>query len=300
MAASGLAKGLPLLRRHRSRAEARLLGKANVIGTMLGARIRAGKVRRELVLTVLVAEKLADEEIAASERIPARLRVADTSIATDVVEAAHMVQQAAFPLGIGLTLHDGVEVGTLAAFARSALDVFGLTCAHVIEGVDHNPYTRSTVSVWSGKSYLPVGSSAMALAGGGAGLPGAYGFSDAALFTLHSAELRERALQGRPVAVANPLLGARVTAVATSGAKSGTIIGLEQDLGGELSDVVVRVDAPGSFRGDSGMLWRDAAGRAVAIHAKGEIQAPGIGSRLTAAMSAARAASGLGIQFVEG
>lgn len=140
--------------------------------------------------------------------------------------------------------------------------------------------------------------SAMALAGGGAGVPGAFGFSDAALFTLTDAELYQRALNATPIPLTAPKFGETVYGSATSGAKTGKVIGIEKRIGVHLADIVVRVDYPGTFRGDSGMLWRNASGHALAIHAQGN-GAPGVGSRLTAAMSASRAASGLSVVLLD-
>ncbi|GCF84020.1 hypothetical protein GSbR_06200 [Geobacter sp. SVR] len=75
------------------------------------------------------------------------------------------------------------------------------------------------------------------------------------------------------------------------------VLGVEAEALGERCDVVLSVLPPGTFRGDSGMLWLTQEGQAAAIHARGEVM-PGIqGSSLTTAMSAKRAAMALGVQL---
>ena len=299
-------RALRQLRNVRAKAEKRFYKKPNVLGSMLGLRIAQGQVLNELVLTVFVRKKIPTEAIPQSERIPRRVTINQTVVSTDVIEINGFVFQAGspFPTAGALTTSDATEFGTMTAFARSKFDLFGLTCAHAIEGPDNNPYTQTRVGVWSPslKRAIPVGDSAFALAGGGAGVPGAYGFMDAALFTLVDRDLRNRANKGAVIPVAAPRMGAAVRGDATSGPKTGTIIGIEKRVGPHLADIVVRVDPPGTFKGDSGMLWRSSSGggHAIGIHALGDGVFPGRGSNLSAAMSAARAAEGLSVDLVEG
>lgn len=64
--------------------------------------------------------------------------------------------------------------------------------------------------------------------------------------------------------------------------------------------MVLQVQAPGTFHGDSGMLWLTQSGQAAAIHARGQAM-PGLtGSPITTAMSAARAAGVLGVNVAAG
>jgi hypothetical protein len=289
------------LRSVRGQADQRLLGLPNVVGSMLGVKQTDGELTGEIGIVVFVSDKVPLSKLKRSQRIPASLNVEGKTLLTDVLPYTGMRLQAtsAFPSGT-LTTYDGTEYGTLCAFARSQSDVcYGLTCAHVIEGADNNAYSQSPIAIWSPalQRALFVGQSAMALAGGGAGVPGAFGFSDAALFTLAEPTLRDRALKGSQIPFGAPKFGERVFGSATSGAKTGTVVGIEKRVGTELADVIVKVDQPGTFKGDSGMLWRNANGHAVGIHAKGD-GAPGVGSGLSAAMSAYRAATGLQVLLI--
>ena len=130
-------------------------------------------------------------------------------------------------------------------------------------------------------------------------MPGSYGFVDVAIFSLENAELAARAAAASALPVTSPLPGSSVRGSGNSGSKLGVIVGIEQKVGDVYVDVVVKVDPPGTFRGDSGMLWQDSAGRAVAIHAKGNSAGPGAGSSLSAAMRADRAVQALGVTFAE-
>ncbi|MBK7617587.1 MAG: hypothetical protein IPJ08_25120 [Burkholderiales bacterium] len=78
------------------------------------------------------------------------------------------------------------------------------------------------------------------------------------------------------------------------------VVGVEAVAMGERCDVVLNVDPPGTFRGDSGILWITQDGRAAALHARGEVMAGVHGSRLTSAMSANRVGDSLGVQLLLG
>ncbi|MEO6280429.1 hypothetical protein [Roseateles sp.] len=289
------------IRRSRSSVEALLTEKPHVIGSMIGLKSCNGQLTDQVSLVVFVSQKLPEAALPAEQVIPKRVEIDGVTVQLDVLPYGGMTFQATGPFPAGsLTTYDGTEYGTMTAFARTQFDVYGLTCAHAIEGLDRNAYSPSDVAIWSPplKRAILVGRSAIALAGGGAGVPGAFGFSDAALFTLAEASLRKRALAGGQIPVAAPKFGESVYGTATSGAKVGQVVGIEQRVGPELADLVVQVAHPGTFRGDSGMLWRNAQGQAIGIHAKGDGNGPGVGSGLTAAMSAYRAAAGLQIAFI--
>lgn len=290
------------LRKARAVAEQKLSKKKNFMGTMLGLRIKKNRICAEKVLTVFVSEKINSNSLERKNRIPKYLKIEDEVIKIDVVPILSLIlQNDPFPLKGALTTNDGTEFSTMTAFARSPYDVFGMTCAHAIEGFDNDPFTQSPVSVWSPlmNRYIGVGNSALILAGGGAGVSGSYGFADAALFTLTEDSLRLRAQKGKVILSNAVSIGETVFGSATSGPKEGEVIGIEMNFGSQLVDILIRVKGKGTFRGDSGMLWKTLNGRAVAIHAKGSMEPPGIGSSLSACMSAIRAENGFGIKFIE-
>ncbi|MBL0039048.1 MAG: hypothetical protein IPP36_11275 [Nitrosomonadales bacterium] len=122
--------------------------------------------------------------------------------------------------------------------------------------------------------------------------------------------LAARAMAGLELALINDihtLVGHRLIGVSVLNAPSSSgqlrkaqVVGVEADAMGERCDVVLNVDPPGTFRGDSGMLWLTEDGRAAAIHSRGEVMAGMQGSRLTTAMSALRLTIALGVRLVLG
>lgn len=290
------------LRKLRILAEKKISGKKNFMGTMLGVRIKKGIIYPEKVLTVFVCQKTDSHVLSKNHRIPKQLKIGSEIIRIDILPIQSLIlQNDLFPSTGALTANDGVEFSTLTAFAKSPYDFFGMTCAHALGGFDKDPYTQSPVSIWSPlmNKYISVGNSALVLAGGGTGIPGSYGFADIALFTLIEENIRTRAQKGNILSTNLVNIGETVFGSATSGVKTGEVIGIEMSFGSQLIDILVKVKGNGTFRGDSGMLWKNSNGEAVAIHAKGSMESPGIGSSLSACMSAVRAEHGFNIKFIE-
>jgi hypothetical protein len=250
-----------------------------------------------------VREKKPDDELPKSHRIPRRIRIAKRNVVTDVLQIGPLRKQSnTFPNNSALLTYDGVETGTLSCLCRSPFGVFGLTCAHVLGGPDHDASTTTPVAIWSSEErrYESVGQSVLAIAGPGAGSPGEFGFADAAIFSIMHPELIQRAQSAHLIVSREPIVGSTVLGNGVvQGRRAGQIIGIDQMIGNIRADLAIRVDLPGTFRGDSGMLWKDGDGNAVAIHAYGEDLGPGQGSRLTAAMLAHRAETRLAIQFLD-
>lgn len=134
----------------RSEAERRLLSKKNVLGLMIGSKQTGGAVSSEIVLTAVVGHKVPLADLTRIDRIPRRLSIRKQNVKTDVIEIKGWVNQSStFPLGGALSTYDGVEYGTMSAFGRSEAGIFGVTCAHAVEGRDRNPDTPDPVSIWS-------------------------------------------------------------------------------------------------------------------------------------------------------
>jgi len=77
---------------------------------------------------------------------------------------------------------------------------------------------------------------------------------------------------------------------------TGTVNGIEKIAYDMFFDVCISVDPPGTFIGDSGMLWKDEQGQPLAMHAYGENTPDG--SLFSGAMLAARAARILNFEFL--
>lgn len=294
------------LRSRRPEADDRVGSRADVIGSMLGVKLKAGQCTGRLAFTYLVREKLPLQDIAPRRRIPRRLTVRGCSVPTDVVAWPRMVEQAMVPTIIS----DGPGQGSLTCFARTPTESFGLSCAHCLVGADGNPVTPTNVAYWRDNGWLVAGRSRYLAYAPGAGLLGNFGYLDCGLIELSDAELRARAHHGVPLASVgdiHSLLGQPLVAASALNAGAGTgpqrqatVVGVEQVGLDECSDLVLTVDAPGTFGGDSGMLWLTPGGQAAAVHARGERQPPMQGSRLTTAMAACRVGSVLGVQLIAG
>jgi hypothetical protein len=144
----------------------------------------------------------------------------------------------------------------------------------------------------------------------GPGLPGNFGYMDCGLFGLNDAGLAARAEAARPLPAVpdvRALVGqflyglSPLNAPGQSGPQRvAKVIGAECVALEERSDLVLQVESPGTFHGDSGMLWLTQDGQAAAIHARGQEMAGMNGSPQTTAMSAARASKALGVSLLLG
>lgn len=284
----------------------RVGSRTEILGSMLGIKIRGGKLTRQLAITYFVREKIPKSELSPRKRVPMTLRMGNQIVTTDVVEWPRMIEQyTATPTIIS----DGKTQGTLSCFASSDAGVFGISCAHCLVGADGRPATPTEVAYFADNQqrWVEAGESVYLAYYAGAGLAGNYGYLDCGLFSLHDASLEARANSGQVLSVVSntrSLLGSNLVAVSALNAPGSTnhwreavVVGVEADAMGERCDLVLAVEFPGTFHGDSGMLWLTQDGKAAAIHARGE-ERPGLqGSRLTTAMSAARVVDHLAIQM---
>lgn len=161
---------------------------------------------------------------------------------------------------------------------------------------------RRSLGIWdaAAAAYVPVGNSAFGVDLPGLGQPGAFGFSDWGLVDLADPVLADRARLAPELTCRPPLRTARVHAQSAHGPLTGWVEHVEAEIWGALVDVVILVNGSGTLKGDSGMLWRDAQGRGLAMHAQG-LEGPGY-SRYSFCMAAARVAAQLqlaGVQLVD-
>lgn len=287
----------------------RVGSKADVIGSMVGLKFRAGKLTEQIGITYFVREKLPKAEINPRRRVPKRLRVGDDVVMTDVVEWPRMTEQS---LPEGTILFDGRLQGTLSCFAVSRVGFFGVSCAHGLTGIDGNPATPTKVSAYANPpgQFIPIGQSVYLAYSPGIGMPGNFGYLDCGLFDLRDRTLAGRATAGEALQVVgdiHALVGRHLMGVSALNApgssgplREARVVGVEARALDELCDVVLNVEPPGTFRGDSGILWLTEERRAAAIHARGEVMAGVQGSRLTTAMSAKRVTTALDVRLVLG
>ncbi len=289
--------------------DSRMGSNAGVIGSMIGVKLRAGLPTGQVGITYFVHEKLPISKLSPRQRVPARLRIGDDIVTTDVEAWPRMTEQM---LPRGTILFDGRLQGTLSCFAMSKAGVFGVSCAHCLTGVDGNPATPTAVEAYANPpgQFLPVGESVYLAYSPGMGVPGNFGYLDCGLFNLRDKKLASRAYAGRMLDVVSniyELIGCRVSGISALNAphadgpqREAQVVGVEAQALGERCDVVLHVQPPGTFKGDSGMLWLTDDGRAAAIHARGQIMDGMQGSRRTTAMSTRRVIIALGVQLTLG
>jgi hypothetical protein len=241
----------------RAEADDRVGSKADIIGSMIGLKIRAGQLTDEVGITYFVREKIPKSDLSPKRRVPTRVRVRQTNVVTDVLVWPRMAEQA---LPDGSIIFDGRLQGTLTCFAVSQAGAFGLSCAHCLVGADGNPSTPTAVATFSKPlgRFVPAGQSVFLNFSPGTGAPGNFGYLDCGLFDLRDSALASRASQGQALAFVDDvhtLVGRRLLGISPLNAPSSTsfvreasAIGVEANALGELCDVVIQVQPPGTFR----------------------------------------------------
>jgi hypothetical protein len=269
---------------------------------MIGPRISGDKVDpTEICLTILVDRKVPPDALRMGHKLPRRLRYDGVKVPVDVVEIGRMEPQASKlfpipgPLALELAEHSR---GTIGALCNVGGKCFALTCGHVIpNGAFGAPTACFSTET---KSWIPIGVSSVRITKAGSGMLGD-GYVDVGLIDITHTELIARASHASFIQSVDAYIGQRLVANdAVMGKRYGEVTGLHMQIndptmGSLVCDIVVAVQPPGTYRGDSGMLWKDEAGSAVAIHGFGEPPGPSSGSARTAAMLARRAQAQLAI-----
>lgn len=263
----------------------------NAIGSAVGYKRSNSKRTRTPAIIVYVREKFALETLESTSRVPTYIMHDGKRIATDVCEVGRLEYQFGPPPWF---CRDRIDnQGTVTTLCRSSTgEIFGLTCAHCIEGDDHDPSTPSKITLWDQfrRDYLSVGLSGPYVNTSGLGLPGNFGFTDWGLFSIEDQGLQSIGQKATPIKMCSGNLN-EVTALTAHGVIKGIVEHTQAQLPNVFADVAIRIEVGATFGGDSGALWRDNNGAAVAIHAIGE-DGP-CGSSMSFAMFAPRIASDL-------
>lgn len=289
----------------------RVGSRSDILGSMVGVKVRRGKALPSIGITFFVREKVDNKELTPKQRIPKLLQVGEHQIPTDVMVWRQTERHA---LKDTRLLMDENTQGTMTAFAQATAGLFGMTAGHCLLGPDLNPSTPIVVSMDATPSpdiWTKVGTSAMVLfIHGGQLLLGGKGYVDCGLFTLADATLQARALKSKMLGIApwTALPGQTLFGVSTVKAtpldnmqRRAKVLGIQAYALDDFCDVVLDAEAPGMRGGDSGMLWFTQQLQAAAIHCHGEKRGPGQpGSVRITAMSAERAAAALDIKFRAG
>lgn len=269
-----------------------LLQLPNIMGSAIGYKRRAGVRTRTPAVIVYVDKKLPVAALTDGERVPATL-FGNQLIPTDVVQLGRLVNQ----LGTSPWFcRDRIDnQGTVTTLCKSSHGkLYGLTCAHCIAGEDRNLATSDPVFLWDSNinDYIEVGSSGPYADNTGYGIDNNFGFSDWGLFAINDSSLRIMAEHTGARATSFPSIGTVLQARTSHGVIRGVVEHSCIELGdNRFADIAIHIEEGATFPGDSGVLWSDTNGRAVAIHAVG-LHDPN-GSKFSFAMFAQRIANDL-------
>lgn len=260
------------LRRGRSDATRHLEVLPNVVGTGIGFRFSDGVMTRQPAILAFVSKKQRIDDLPQDARVPRTIVNRGFELPVDVIEIERPVRQVSGPPFF--CLDDGANQGTVTALARikGQGSGYAMSCAHCVEGADANLTTPCPMSLWdqpsAGWALAGTYSPPLYAFNGGNGMPGDYGFTDWALFSVSDPGTAQRALNNNPLVSASPQVGTNVSGNAAGGRiPSGTISAVEVSVYGWRADVLIMQPGAPTVAGDSGLLWRDQYGRAVAIHA---------------------------------
>lgn len=298
MTRSRTLNGLRALRRQE---HDRFMRFPHVLGTGLGVKRTGGEIASPHSLIVFVSRKVPLSKLTRGSRIPKYVVYGGKQTETDVVAIRGIRPEFG---DAPYAIYDGANQGTLTSFARDNNgSYFGVSCAHCLSGADMNPNTVTDIAVWDpiDEDYKVAGKSGFAVSWPGAGIPGNFGFSDASLIRLEHPELLERAQSASILHVLNnPSRHMSVSGEAFNRSVEGVIDALDVVISNMRADLMILMPGGGTFRGDSGMLWRTTSGLAVGIHAYGVSAAnSNSASKYSLAMSARRAQEQLQVQLLE-
>ena len=290
---------MALLEEARASQRRRLTSKPNVVGTMLGVKLTDGVPAHTRSIVVAVRTKVLLRRLKSHDRIPLYVAVRGIRIPVDVLPLPAFVPQAfARPLACS----DQKTKATVTAIGLTPAGPVGVTCAHALKGLDHDIFTRDVVSLWSSelRRYVPVGHSELAVYSSGLGISADYGFSDAGTITLEDSLARRLHVGLKPLPIwRGNTTGGDVVALGSRGPLRGQIHGVRAEMFGGFCDVGIRVANGGTRAGDSGLLWRNADGAAVGMHAWGSAEAAGAPSKFSICMHPARVSKLLGVTLLD-
>lgn len=290
---------LNTLRLVRKRVHTDLLAHRHVVGTAIGEKISSDRISGQRALIVYVTKKMRPSRLK-GELLPKSVRVNGNQFLVDVIEVGDFRRQ------FGPAPHfcsDGFENGTVTAMCTSGEDVFAATCAHNLKGIDFDIYTKDRMLLFhpDSQAWVEIGNSSYVQYSTGFGVSGDYGFTDAGLFTIEDQGLLQRCRAAEVLPSWRSVRTGVVVWAKASGGRvlRGTVVHVEQNFEAFFADVCIQVASPGSFAGDSGVLWRTESGLGVAIHARGSGDYGDGGAKYSYGMFAHRMEDVLGVTFLD-
>lgn len=293
---------------------ASLRRREDVLATGLGVKFTGGRPTKTACVVVFVKKKIAERRLRNTRRIPKTIRYRGSAMPTDVVEIGKLVPHTRTSLSWqGRAIRDRATQGTVAAAARIGSSAYLVSCAHAIWGLNQGIPDDDPIDLWEPESrtWDSVGTAQAAVYQVGTGRYPDFGIIDAGLVAIDDSQLRNTVLAAESLPVFRPRSIADVDALLHThlvgrGAAMGERVGIVQAVLVQGTDQwhynadIVLADPHGAgltFPGDSGSMWFDQSGRAVAMHGYGDEQPPGYPSKVSIGTFAYRVESALSIRF---
>lgn len=293
------------LRRRTAGAKVRLASHPHAMGVGWGAKIVDNHVTVGRCMTVFVAKKQPKHRLRPAHRIPKTITVSRQKLPTDVVELGSMRLE-------GFYLQNGNRRGTAGIYASRGDEMMAASCAHVVAG-DDDIWTTADMVDYFDNAWKPLGPATGVQKDHGFGTPEEWGWFDGGLARIDDAGFL--ALLGA-LAIAQPfdhvaqadeisnLAGQPVFAMRANGSRLDAVVlnvmtdGLSDEFARH--DLLIRhPEGIGLTRlGDSGMVWRLADGRPLAMHMGGYQQIGGV-STISACFFVQRLAQRFALQLLE-
>jgi hypothetical protein len=296
--------------RARKAADAKLHAHRNVVGSCFGMKKSEGVRTDQLCVTVFVRRKVGRSKLRQEDRIPDFVQRHGLTLPTDVVVVGKFRNQ------LGFAIWDGVQVGTLGAFAHKDNKLVGVTCAHCITGTagDFNIPTSISIKFPENESFGPLGPSISGMSLPGTGISPEFGDFDLGLVDVTAPPVVDYVTTRSSMSVFRPpdlatqqglldllqYLPVQGWGAGSDNIVRGRIEGVMGVWDDKFFDLMIENHSGGGLThdGDSGMMWTNAAGEALGIHMGGDGPGGDVLSDNAIAYFAFRAVDHLGLSLL--
>lgn len=248
------------------------------VATCFGLKRKQGELTPSLCFKVFVTEKSAG--MAADETVPSQFHSRKRRWRTDVEELHGFRLESKNPV-----IRSTNQQGILSCYAGNREGFYGVSCEHVIAGKEGIIMSAEKIKAWMNNEWREIGWPFQGVTMAGTGKLPDFGILDAGLIAIDPEIPEAERAACEPLLVFSDikdektvlaLLDMEVTSISFSG----------EELRGVVSGVLCHHFDPGrifycdlliesrenrglTLTGDSGTVWRDSSGRAIAVHVGG-------------------------------
>jgi hypothetical protein len=265
---------------HRGEIDRSISTLPNVLASSIGLKKTDGNITDIRCLKVFVRDK--NNDLDQSKIIPVTITKGRFEIPTDDVELKKFRLESD-----PLVIRSGdTTQGILTCFAKTNGTYYGISCDHVIAGEDGIINAKDILRFWHENNWHEIGIGHQGYTTKGNGELPDFGVMDSGLIKINSSWLIEKLKSCKLLSYYNmkneksifSLIGTRVTGNSFTGeVLNGLVTGVlqrpydDRDSHSFYSDIVIESeDNSGlTLKGDSGLLWKDQNGKAIAMHIGG-------------------------------